>query len=166
MIVVGSRLWHYLSPAQQALAKDGEILLNDAHIHQNLGLTDYSYLVFPYAKLYEGFLKRLFSDLSIISEREYRSDHFRIGKVLSPNIARRLGARSAYAQLENRYGKDLAMRLWKAWKGGRNLVFHYFPHNYRALSKEQATELIQQLVDAMTSAVTETRVNPKRRDVD
>ena len=33
------------------------------------------------------------------------------------------------------------------------MVFHYFPHNYKALSRDQATILIDRLVTAMDHAV-------------
>lgn len=157
----GSVLWQYLSPEQQRLALDGQLLVEDRALHPNEHLSDYSYLVFPFAKLYEGFLKQLFRDLDIIGDREYRSDHFRIGKALSPNLVRRLWTHSAYGQIEERFGKDLATRLWHTWKEARNLVFHYFPHNIRALTQEEAVQLIELLTQAMDEAVRETRVRPR-----
>jgi hypothetical protein len=148
-----SPLWQYLSPDMQALVRDGEFLVEDSIRHTDAPPTDFSYLVFPFAKLYEGFLKKLFIDAKIISEREYHSDHYRIGKTLSPNMVRRLGGRSAYKQISDRYGAELAARLWHSWKEGRNLVFHYFPHNYRSLTRPAAIELIHQLVGTMSEAV-------------
>lgn len=166
MIVHGSRLWQYLSPAQQILAGDGDFLLTDSEKHMNEEPTDYSYLVFPFAKLYEGFLKQLFLDTGIMNEYEYRNDHYRIGKALSPHLAGLLRGKSAYRQVEERYGKDLATRLWHTWKNGRNLVFHYFPHNYRALTLEQAKSLISLIVDTMTQAVEVTNVRVVRHEDD
>ena len=153
MIEETSRLWQYLSPDMRSLVRDGEFLETDSLRHHDAEPTDFSYIVFPFAKLYEGFLKKLFLDAKIISEREYHSDHFRIGKALSPNIARRLGVRSAYKQISDRYGVELAARLWHTWKEGRNLVFHYFPHNYRSLTRIQAVELVNQMVGSMREAV-------------
>lgn len=163
MVQQGSVLWSYLSPEQRVLAGDGDFLIQDSALHKDQEPTDYSYLVFPYAKLYEGFLKDIFLDLGIISERDYSSDHFRIGKALSPNLARRLGRRSAYGHIVERFGKDLATRLWHTWKHGRNLVFHYFPHNYRALTLEQARACVSLLVETMEQAVHDTRVTRKPR---
>lgn len=143
----------------RALVRDGEFLIEDSIRHTTPPLassgapTDFSYLVFPFAKLYEGFLKKLFLDTKIISDREYHSDHYRIGKALSPNMARRLGERSAYRQISDRYGVELAARLWHTWKEGRNLVFHYFPHNHRSLTRREAVELVNQLVGTMREAV-------------
>ena len=92
-------------------------------------------------------------DVNIISERDYHSDHFRIGKVLSPNMAGILGVRSAYKLISDKYGVELAARLWHTWKEGRNLVFHYFPHNYRSLSRPVAIELVNVITNTMKEAV-------------
>lgn len=150
-------LWQYLSVTQKQLATDGQLLLEDRERHPNEYLSDYSYLVFPFAKLYEGFLKQLFLDLSVITEREYQSKHFRVGKVLSPNLVRRLGEKSAYGHISKRYGKILADTLWNTWKSGRNLVFHYFPHNVSRLSHSEAKDLIDMIIITMTDAVDLTR---------
>ena len=158
MISEGSLLWQYLSPDERSLARDGQFLVEDTARHKDAEPTDFSYLVFPFAKLYEGFLKQLFKDLGIIEERQFYSNHYRIGKALSPNIMRRLGKRSAYHEIEQRFGRALADRLWNTWKEGRNLVFHYFPHNYHALTLIQAKNLIQSIVTAMEEAVRVTKV--------
>lgn len=153
MIPESSRLWQYLTPDMQELLRDGEFLVEDSIRHHDPAPTDYSYVVFPFAKLFEGFLKKAFLDARIITERDYHSDHFRIGKVLSPNLVRRLGPRSAYAIISDRHGKELAARLWHTWKEGRNLVFHYFPHNYRSLTRDQAVELADTIVNTMSECV-------------
>ncbi len=48
----------------------------------------------------------------------------------------------------------MANKLWTIWKKGRNQVFHYFPHNFRKLSKEEALILIQEFIDAMDDVLT------------
>jgi len=158
MILHDSPLFNYLSEQERVLADDGAFLQEDSLKHINQEPTDYSYLVFPYAKLYEGFLKDAFMDLGIILDRDYRSNHFRIGKVLSPNLIRRLGNRSAYGQIRDTYSNDLAELLWRAWKEGRNLVFHYFPGDFRMLSKGEAIATIKLIVHAMTEFVQKTGV--------
>lgn len=148
-----SRLWKFLSEEERVLADDGQFLLDDSVNHKNEEPTDYSYLVFPYAKLYEGFLKDIFLASEVIPRTDYESDHFRIGKALSPSMVSRLGKKSAYRQISDRFGKDLATELWHVWKEGRNMVFHYFPHNYKALSRDQAMVLVSRLTTAMDHAV-------------
>lgn len=161
MIRSGSLLWQYLSPTQQQLAIDGQLLVDDWQHHHIEKLSDYSYLVFPFAKLFEGFLKQLLRDLDVISEREYQGAHFRVGKVLSPNLVRRLGGRSAYGTMSKRYGQTLADLIWDTWKQGRNLVFHYFPHNVRRLSFVEASELIDKIVACMEVVVD--TIRPKKK---
>jgi len=156
-----SLLWRYLSSDQRQLITDGEVLMRDRRIHSEEHMSDYSYLVFPYAKLYEGFLKQLFRDIGAIGEKEYASDHFRIGKVLSPNIARLLGARSAYIWIARRYGEQLAQSLWTTWKQGRNLIFHYFPHNIRRLTLDEAQMTITHIIDTMNKAVQSCQLSNK-----
>ena len=158
MISHTSQLWNFLSESQRILADDGAFLYEDSARHTDQEPTDYSYLVFPFAKLFEGFLKDMFLHLDIISPRDYHSDHFRIGKVLSPMLVHRLGKRSAYTAVYQRYGVELADVLWQAWKEGRNLVFHYFPHNYRSLTRDQAKGEIDLLIYAMTETVMVTGV--------
>jgi len=161
MIKPGSLLWQYLSPPQRVLAGDGEFLIKDSENHTSEEPTDYSYVVFPFAKMYEGFLKQLLLDLSLISEHEYYGDKFRIGKALSPHFFR--NGESVYAKLEKRFGSELALHMWETWKECRNLVFHYFPHNYRALLRSQAIELVDRLIETMEEAVEVTHVRPKQR---
>jgi hypothetical protein len=159
MVTPDSHLWQFLSPSQQQLARDGQVLIEDRKKHPNETLSDYSYLVFPYAKLYEGFLKQLFLDIGAIGEREYKSDHFRIGKALSPNLAKLLGERSAYAYLSRHYSDTLAMMMWKTWKQGRNLVFHYFPHNIRRLNFSEAISTVGGIIETMEEAIMQTHAH-------
>ena len=159
----GTVLWAYLSSGQRELVVDGALLVEDRAKHPDERLSDYSYLVFPYAKLYEGFLKQLFLDLKIIREHEYLGEHFRVGKVLSPNLVRVLKTRSAYGQLAKTFGQQVADMLWLAWKQGRNMVFHYFPHNLKRLTYQEAEQVIMGIIGAMVYAVTITGVTRKRQ---
>ena len=160
-----SRLWQYLSPQQRILAGDGAFLWEDSVRHIDEDPTDYSYIVFPFAKMYEGFLKQLLLDLGILSQSEYTSTHYRIGRSLSPNLVRRLGRHSAYGELARQFSADLPEQLWHAWKEGRNLVFHYFPHNYRSLTREQAGGAISLILTAMRDAVELTNPPMQNKEV-
>jgi len=81
-----SALWQYMPDEIRGLLEDGELILNFVHTHhQEDNISDYSFLVFPFAKAYEGFLKRFFLDMKLISKDEYYSDDIRIGRILNPN---------------------------------------------------------------------------------
>jgi hypothetical protein len=141
--------WQYLSQNQKDLILEGQYLMNDIIKHNAYQFKDYSFLVFPFAKAYEGFLKRLFLDIGFISRLDYISDHLRLGKLMSPNLVMRLGERSLYKKITDTAGKELADRIWDAWKLGRNQVFHYFPHNLKSVTFEEAERIIGELIQTM-----------------
>ncbi len=158
-----SFLWKYLSDGQKGLIDEGIYLLNDLKEHPDENITDYSYLVFPFAKAYEGFLKKFFLDSGFISAKEYGSDHFRIGRALNPQLERQLRRWSAYDKIVRKCGdRELADELWNVWKRGRNQVFHYFQHNLRALALSEAEEIINEMLSVMDRAIKECRVDKIR----
>lgn len=141
-----------LSPEQEQLIEDGHRLLEWVKKQPPDGFSDYSFLVAPFAKAYEGFLKNLFLHLGLINKKQFNSDRFRVGKVLNPALRHK--SWSVYRKLEDlgEKGQRIADRLWQAWKQGRNLIFHYFPHNLHRLSLAQAEERINAILSAIQEA--------------
>ncbi|KKP23141.1 MAG: hypothetical protein UR11_C0001G0115 [Candidatus Woesebacteria bacterium GW2011_GWC1_30_29] len=115
---------------------------------------DYSFVVFPSAKAYEGFLKKVFLDMGFITNEDYLGKHFRIGKSLNPYLEERFrNGESVYDRLVKFCGgKELADTLWNAWTTSRNLVFHWFPNEKKAISFEEAEVRIKLIIDAMDMA--------------
>jgi hypothetical protein len=149
-----STLWAYLQPEIQALVVDCEILIDiveEDTVSQKI--TDYSFVVFPIAKAYEGFLKRLFMDIGIIEHDEYYSDEIRIGRILNPKYQKELSNAFTIMGRRSAQKQDMLQLLWDVWKKGRNLVFHFFPHNYRRLTREEAVGTVREVVDAMDMAI-------------
>lgn len=158
MLDRSSPLWNYFGTHQRELIEDGEYLFENAGLDSKV-LNDYSFLVFPLAKAYEGFLKKLFFDLGFIDERTYNGNRFRIGKALNPSLERRWRHESIYDKLVSYCGgKDLANDLWQVWKKGRNLLFHYFPHNLHKLTLEEAKEIRDEMIQAMEKALSECKL--------
>lgn len=154
-----SFFWNYLSAGQKGLIEEGLYLLTDIKEHPDANISDYSYLVFPFAKAYEGFLKKIFLDLKFIPQHIYEGDHFRIGKALNPHLEKLLRHESIYDKILYLTGdRVFADELWDIWKRGRNLVFHYFPHNFRALTLSEAEEIIEQIISVMQEAVIKCRI--------
>ncbi len=146
-----SKLWEFLGENLQGLVADGEILLDDVSVHSN-NISDYSYLVFPFSKAYEGFLKKLFLDLKLIDKNEFFGDDVRIGRILNPSFSHE--NKNVYSRIPRHIpDRDLSEFLWSVWKNGRNLVFHYYPHNFRKLNFRDAQLLIGDIVKAMDEAV-------------
>lgn len=140
----------YLAEHQRELLTDAEIVLKKLEIKDNI--SDYSFLVASVAKAYEGFVKDFFLKLKVISKEEYEGDRFRVGKTLNPSL--RYKRFSVFQKLANYHekGEELAETLWDAWKFGRNEIFHYFPNNYKSLSREEAEERLKLLLKAMIQA--------------
>ncbi|MEK7523241.1 MAG: hypothetical protein AAB569_06655, partial [Patescibacteria group bacterium] len=55
-----SAFWSYLSQGQKDLLEEGLYLMDDIIRDHAYQFKDYSFLVFPFAKAYEGFLKQIF----------------------------------------------------------------------------------------------------------
>ena len=142
----------YLSENQDRLVSDVEIILNRLKNEDNI--SDFSFLVAPIAKAYEGFLKDFFLKLGIISDNEYESDRFRVGKTLNPSL--RYKRFSVFQKLADYHqqGEELAETLWDAWKFGRNEIFHYFPSSFKSLSQNEAEDRISLVLRAIIKAGT------------
>lgn len=153
-------IWEYFSASQKDLIEEGNFLMNIMH-DKGYRFKDYSFLVFPFAKAYEGFLKQLFLDVKFITHLQYISDHFRVGKYLSPHLAGKLKEKSIYQQIVDNAGDDLAKDMWETWKEGRNRVFHYFPHNLRRIGLEQARETNERILFVMKKAYLELKLLKK-----
>lgn len=148
-----SKLWEYFPEELKGLIQDGENLLIECHSLSGK-VSDYSYLVFPFAKAYEGFLKIYLLDLGIIREEDFYSDDIRIGRILNPVFMER--DFSVFAKLKSHHINDpeIPQKLWDVWTRGRNQVFHYFPHNFRRLSKDEALHIIHDFIHAMEISMT------------
>jgi len=144
--------WKYLPQMQKDLILEGQHLMNNIIKNNAYHFKDYSFLIFPYAKSYEGFLKKIFYDIRFISHLDYISDHLRIGKLMSPNLIGRLRDKSLYKKVRDGAGEDLARKIWLTWKIGRNQVFHYFPHNKKAVTFEEAEDIVNMIIQTMEEA--------------
>ncbi|HAP37671.1 hypothetical protein A2574_01915 [Candidatus Shapirobacteria bacterium RIFOXYD1_FULL_38_32] len=141
----------YLFNSQQKeFLKDIEIILQ--RLGQEDSISDYSFIVSPAAKAYEGFLKDFFLKTHIIDQYSYESDRFRVGKTLNPSL--RYKRYSIYQKLANIHqeGEELAEILWSAWKRGRNEIFHFFPGTSHNLDRADAEERINLILKAIIKA--------------
>ena len=146
---LSNQLQNYLSTGQSDLVSEGFNVLNYIEDHPEKQFNDYSFVVFPFAKAFEGFLKQALLDKRLIDEHDYFSTHFRLGKVMSPNMIDKLGDRSVYQKICDRYNCQIGDVIWKTWKSGRNEIFHYFPHNLRSITFPEAKEVINQIISTM-----------------
>jgi len=161
--------FQYLSKWQKNLVRTSYLLLereqklpyfkfveckpeDEACVREPMG--DYSFIVFPMAKAYEGFLKKYLFDLGLISQHTYEGKRFRIGRALNPDIyENHRDEYWLYDDVVKRCGKDTAQALWNTWLTCRNRVFHFFPKEKGYLSLAQAEKRLDMIKNAMSKAI-------------
>jgi len=150
--------WPYLEEDLQELLKTTLLLIEKVKSWE-VEFHDYSFLVFPAAKAYEGYLKKLFLDKGFITEEDYCGKHFRIGKALNPSLERRFREESVYDKIVNYCGgKELADLLWETWKTCRNLLFHWFPKEKRAITFGEAEERVAMIIKVIDTSFGECKI--------
>ena len=148
-------LWFdYLSGDLKVLAETTFILLEQAQ-NQHPDLLDYSYIIFPLSKAYEGYLKQLLLDLNLINGDTFYDKHFRLGRALNPDI--RQNQRDEfwlYDDVAKVCGHELSRRFWNAWLDFRNGVFHFFPKKSSFYSLPQIERMVSDLSQVMADGTT------------
>lgn len=162
--------WNYIEGDLQELLKESILLLR---ILVSMGADlpggrrefhDYSFVVFPAAKAYEGFLKKLFLDLGFINREDYSGKRFRIGKALNPSLEKEVRRTGVYDKIVHYcHGKELADKLWDTWKNSRNLIFHWFPNEKNAISLVEAEQRIEMIIEAIDLSFRECRISTDKQ---
>lgn len=154
--------WDYLEEDLQELIRESQLLLKSTDKWKEK-FHDYAFIVFPAAKAYEGFLKKFFLDLGFITKEDYFGKRFRVGKALNPSLNPRFREKEGVYHKLVAYcgGENLAETLWKTWKKCRNLLFHWFPEEKNAVSKEEARERVLMVISAMDKAFKECKMNDR-----
>lgn len=157
--------WWYLEEGTGELLEESFVLLEDAQSWSKQ-FHDYAFVVFPAAKAYEGYLKKLFLDLGFITSEDYYGKKFRIGKSLNPNLSERFRDESWVYDDLSKYckGPALADKLWLTWKNGRNLLFHWFPNERNAITLDEAGKMLDKIIEAMDDAFGQCSVELKKDD--
>ncbi len=120
----------------------------------NSRIADYSFIVFPMAKAYEGFLKEYLHSLKILPKQNYDDRKFRIGRALNPDISEKhKNEWWLYDDLIRACDDKTARELWDAWVECRNHVFHFFSDQKEELSLSVAQKRLVQLSNAMDQAM-------------
>ena len=157
--------WNYLGIDLQKLLITSQFLIKEV---KGWGIDlpgggkefdDYAFIIFPAAKAYEGFLKKMFLDLGFITKEDYFGKHFRIGKSLNPSLPKEIRSQEVYGKIVNYCGgKDLAENLWETWRVCRNLTFHWFPNEKNAVTFEEAVDRVNMIISAIDQAFKECKI--------
>ena len=147
--------WAYMDEPMRDLVRQSVTLLDLQLPPQH----DYGFAVFPMAKAYEGFLKKLLFNLELITKQQYAGDRFRIGRALNPNLPKRYQHDWVFGKLTDYCGgTHTPLLLWEAWKQGRNSVFHFYPDHTKLTTHDEAREKVKMITEAMAKALAGCRV--------
>lgn len=160
--IEGTNWWKYLDETMRELMSQSYKLIELEESRSAKGeiYQDYAFVVFPAAKAYEGFLKKLFLDMGLINKQQFNSDHFRIGRALSPTLPKRYRAGWVYGKLSAFCdGDSLPMEMWEVWKKGRNRTFHFFPHRLGNTSLEEGKLIVGAIANIMDKSLSGCKVD-------
>ena len=137
----------------QRLVKLSEILYEREERMKTM-YESYSFVVFPMAKAYEGFIKLYLKKTGILNRSDYIDVKFRIGRALNPDISdRHKDEWWLFDDLERACGKDTARAMWNAWIECRNHVFHFYFDDEIEMDLEEAKNKLIQMNTAMAKAM-------------
>lgn len=153
-----SKLFSFLGHSMQDLVVESVELLELFERKKQKKFHDYSFILFPVMKAYEGFLKKYLLEERLITKDAVESRHFRIGRSLSPDLPDFLkDEKWVYDDLDEmckRMGKgDLAERVWEAWTENRNKLFHFFPEHVNFVSLEETRDRLDEVLRVMEELV-------------
>lgn len=157
---LSSELLSFLLPDHRDLIQDSLLLmeqqrqlLDEPATTSVPPISDFSFILFPMAKAYEGFLKLYFLRLGIITDAQYRGQSFRIGRSFNPDIVDRLRDHDwLYDDVARLCSPDVARQLWQLWLDGRNHLFHFFPNDRYQLTYMEAEKLLRRFLVVMEDA--------------
>lgn len=141
--------FQYLDSDLQRLVRLS-IKLYDREEKSTEKLEDYSFVIFPISKAYEGFLKLFLKNTGLISSKAYLGKRFRIGRSLNPDIPEKY--RDEYwlfDNLEDKCSNKVAREIWDTWLTCRNQVFHFFPSKPRVYDLSQSRDKLLKVIESM-----------------
>lgn len=151
--------FQYLDHGMKDLVIQSFLLLDIEKGFSKPRFHDYSFIVFPIAKAYEGFLKRFFYDVHLISDPDFLDSHFRIGRSLNPDLPSKFRDRDwIYERLKKLCAQkgdpELADQMWIVWREARNQLFHYyFPDHNHFITLDEASRRVDMVVDVLARSI-------------
>ncbi len=150
---VTSRPWFAILPPNQQELHRLSMFLYNREAAADYQLSDYSFVLFPMSKAYEGFLKLYLLEMNFISRKVFEGNKFRIGRALNPDVRKEQRDKYwLYDDVEHVCGEETARDLWQTWLQCRNQVFHYFPMKSVKMTLPMVYERLTQVDDSITAA--------------
>lgn len=128
--------------------------LYDREARLQSAFSSYSFVVFPMAKAYEGFIKSYLHQMGILPKKGYQDHKFRIGRALNPDISpQHKDEWWLYDDLERACSPKTARLIWDTWVECRNRIFHFYFDDEIPMPLSVAKQKLLQLSEAMDEAV-------------
>lgn len=141
--------WYHYLPAELLPSVNQSLTLLRQAQRAPEQFDNYDYVVFPFAKAYEPFLKTYLYNLGLISERVYYSKKFSLGRALNPDVHLEQRDENWYFDdLVKKCGEKVAREIWQTWLL-RNQLFHLYPGEINKLSLPQAAAAIDKFIRAI-----------------
>lgn len=146
---------HQIDDVERQLLVEADFLLDrEKKLPKDPRIVDYGFLVYPAAKAYEGFLKTFFYKNGLIDNYMYKSDHFRIGKAINPDLPEKYREDGwVYDDLARLFGEDIPARFWSTWRKCRNHVFHFKPDKLRLYTLVEAQIKVELIFSTIALAI-------------
>ena len=163
---VGVNTWNFLSPGVQNLLTSSEILQfvftaysKEHDWHLNKWLLDYSFMAYPAARAFEGFLKKLAihkkftfkkgSTRKIVTDKYLNSNpNFPIGKIFDPDENPKINT----ALLDKKRFKSYPKVVSANWDLIRNRLMHYDHGKHSSTDVDTAIDLIRDVYKGIRAA--------------
>lgn len=140
---LGGDTYRFLEWPIQMLLKTGKRLSIMFQKYQKTSfIYDYSFLVMPFAKAFEGYMKQLLLTLKLVTHQQLRKDEPKIGTILQDKELFKL------LRHRNR-DKGVPSLLYAQWNLCRNILFHYDFTSPSLLGKEEALKKIEDICEAI-----------------
>jgi len=145
---IGYSTYLFLDDYQRRLLLDGLLIktiftTSDSYRIFNSLLNDFSVMVFPSAKAFEGYIKKLLLTIGLITEKEIKENPYKsIGKILDgEEIKKKL--------LDKKRDRTIPKLLAVQWDLCRNIILHYDLDQPEIISKEEALKKIEDIHEAI-----------------
>ncbi len=153
---VSQEKWFQNLPYEQREFLQQSIFLVQDMANHPRQFFDYSFVMMPAAKAYEGFTKDVLFHFRLISERLYWGTKLRVGKSLNPELENvpYLKKEALFNELTRCFGEEtIPQMMWETWKACRNRVFHYFCKSPQILTFDEAKERLDQILTTVQSVL-------------
>ncbi len=159
---IGQNAYSFLDDSQRRLLLDSLLIKtiftnSDYDRIVNVLLSDFSVVVFPSAKAFEGYIKKLLLTIGLITEKEIKEDPYKsiIGRILNgKEIKKKL--------LDKKRGRNIPKLLAVQWELCRNIILHYDLDQPEIIKKEEAFKKIEDIYEVIKKSCKAFISTPKK----